>query len=638
LNALRPLRIGHVIPSDGIGGVEVAAREAAVQRPDLVPVFVAGAAAPGSGGLRSTLRTLRVLFGFDALWRLRRARCDVAVFSLWKTGLLFLAWRLLLRRPAILFLHCERSVHRLDDWLTRACARHADGILADSAATARQRLPPSPQPRAPLRVVSLLAPAAPPAPATARDPARLVYWGRLSAVKRLDRCLRLVARLRAAIPEASFDLIGPDDGEGERLRALAAELGLGEAVRFHPPAPRAEVFARVADATWFLQASEYEGFCMGVAEAMQQGLVPVVTPVGEIARYSRDGHDAVWIGAGEAGDAAAAAEIARLVRDPEGRARMSIAAREAWAGRPAYADDFPAAVAELLGAAATTQAGTTPAPNRDDTTITSFGAEWSRFDQTKLESDEQCRIFAEYFAIFPWAQLPPDAEGADIGSGSGRWARLVHPRVGRLHCVDPSPEALAVSQRALAGAANVRFHCASVDALPFADGSLDFCFSLGVLHHVPDTAGALAACARTLKPGAPMLVYLYYALDGRPAWFRALWRVADALRGVISRLPEWAKGLVTDAIALGAYWPLARLAAGLERLGADVGGLPLAYYRHHSFYTMRTDARDRFGTPLERRFSLAQIVAMMRAAGLRDVRHSPAPPYWCVVGTRAPTA
>ena len=56
--------------------------------------------------------------------------------------------------------------------------------------------------------------------------------------------------------------------------------------------------------------------------------------------------------------------------------------------------------------------------------------------------------------------------------------------------------------------------------------------------------------------------------------------------------------------------------------------------RHCSLYTLRTDARDRFGTPLEQRFTRSQIRAMCTAAGLVDLRFSTRAPYWCVVGVR----
>ena len=48
------------------------------------------------------------------------------------------------------------------------------------------------------------------------------------------------------------------------------------------------------------------------------------------------------------------------------------------------------------------------------------------------------RIFDSYFQVFPWDSLEPDAVGFDLGCGTGRWAKLVAPRVGTLHCIDPS--------------------------------------------------------------------------------------------------------------------------------------------------------------------------------------------------------
>jgi len=50
---------------------------------------------------------------------------------------------------------------------------------------------------------------------------------------------------------------------------------------------------------------------------------------------------------------------------------------------------------------------------------------------------------------------------------------------------------------------------------------------------------------------------------------------------------------------------------------------------------MRTDARDRFGTPLEQRFTRKQIESMMQSAGLIDIKFSESAPYWCVVGLKA---
>jgi SAM-dependent methyltransferase len=271
--------------------------------------------------------------------------------------------------------------------------------------------------------------------------------------------------------------------------------------------------------------------------------------------------------------------------------------------------------------------------NYDKKTVISFGDEWSRFDQTGMPDSEARKVFEEYFAVFPWSSLPASAEGFDMGCGSGRWAKWVAPRVGRLHCIDPS-DAIEVAKKTLSEHDNVHFHKASVDEQCLPSGSQDFGYSLGVLHHVPDTVSAIHSCVDLLKPGAPLLLYLYYAFDNRPWWFRAMWRMSDGLRRCICRLPSWLKHATTDSIALLVYLPLARMSLVAQKLGLNTAGMPLYYYRNHSFYTMRTDSRDRFGTPLEQRFTRQDIAQMMVSAGLIDVRFSEEAPYWCVVGTK----
>jgi SAM-dependent methyltransferase len=263
-----------------------------------------------------------------------------------------------------------------------------------------------------------------------------------------------------------------------------------------------------------------------------------------------------------------------------------------------------------------------------------FGLEWQAFDQAGVPAEELRRMFDAYFKVFPWERISQQSVGFDCGCGSGRWARLMAPRVGELHCIDPSTKALDVARRNLAELGNCRFHCASVDAMPLADGSMDFGYSLGVLHHVPDTQAGISACVAKLKAGAPFALYLYYAFDDRPAWFVAVWKTSDVVRRLISRAPFWLKYPVTQVIAALVYWPLARLARLCEAAGLRAANLPLYSYRDKSFYSMRTDALDRFGTRLEQRFTRSQIREMMAAAGLTDIRFSDAAPYWCAVGLK----
>ncbi len=272
--------------------------------------------------------------------------------------------------------------------------------------------------------------------------------------------------------------------------------------------------------------------------------------------------------------------------------------------------------------------------NLDARTVEGFGDEWSRFDQSTLSDAELNEVFSSYFRIFPWESLPEHAVGFDLGCGSGRWGKCVAPRVGFLHCIDPSPDALEVAKKNLSGFTNCEFHLASVDRIPLTDASMDFGYSLGVLHHVPDTVAGIAACTRLLKPGAPLLLYLYYAFDNQPPWYRGVWRLSDVVRRLVSPTPMWLRYMASQLLAALVYYPLARSSLLLERLGKDVRSMPLSIYRRKSYYMMRTDALDRFGTRLEQRFTADQITGMMQAAGLDRIVFSDRPPYWCAVGLK----
>jgi ubiquinone/menaquinone biosynthesis C-methylase UbiE len=271
--------------------------------------------------------------------------------------------------------------------------------------------------------------------------------------------------------------------------------------------------------------------------------------------------------------------------------------------------------------------------NVDPKTVAGFGDEWTRFDHSTHDEAELRVVFDQYFEIFPWRLLPEGAVGFDLGCGTGRWARFVAPRVGKLHCVDASEAALAVAEKNLRDLGNCEFHAASVDAMPLPDASMDFGYSLGVLHHVPDTRAGIQSCVAKLKPGAPFLVYLYYAFDNRPAWFRVLWRASDPIRRVVASTPHAIRHWICSGIALLVYLPLARLARVCERLGFDVSAMPLSAYRERSFYVMRTDALDRFGTRLEQRFTADQIREMLQAAGLERIEFSRSV-FWCAVGLK----
>ena len=270
-------------------------------------------------------------------------------------------------------------------------------------------------------------------------------------------------------------------------------------------------------------------------------------------------------------------------------------------------------------------------PNADLRTVQQFGQEWKAFDQTGMAETEKAELFEQYFSLLDFSRRP--GRVLDFGCGSGRWAQMVAPRVGELVAADASAAALQVARKNVR-AGNVRFIQATPDDLPYPDGYFDLIFSLGVLHHVPDTAAAIRSLEKKLRPGGTLLLYLYYGLENRPDWYRALWRASDLGRRGIRRLPFPLRRAVCEAIAVCVYWPLARLAQCFP----VPASWPLRFYAGRSFYTMRTDALDRFGTRLEKRFTRSQIAAMLDSAGLASVRFSESAPYWVCAAARPTSA
>ncbi len=76
------------------------------------------------------------------------------------------------------------------------------------------------------------------------EPLRLVYFGRLTAYKGVDRCLRAAAAARQAGANITLDIIGGGE-QSDSLRALSHELNADQFVTFHGALPFSQEFFRV---------------------------------------------------------------------------------------------------------------------------------------------------------------------------------------------------------------------------------------------------------------------------------------------------------------------------------------------------------------------------------------------------------
>ena len=89
-------------------------------------------------------------------------------------------------------------------------------------------------------------------------------------------------------------------------------------------------------------------------------------------------------------------------------------------------------------------------------------------------------------------------------------------------------------------------------------------------------------------------------------------------------------------LAISLYMPFVLLSRLLYSIGLKNAAtrIPLSYYRNKSFFVIRNDALDRFGTRLEQRFSREEIRIMLENCGLSNIRFSDGEPYWHVIAQK----
>lgn len=358
----KTIRCIHFTPGDGFGGVECAMRS-----------WIAGEEATGGiekyllrfsqcvplpENIPGKLLSFRVnsfenrlanlknpVAHLWALMMLLQYKPDVLVCSLWGSLPASILYKVLCPRvKMVCFLHSAIAVRLVDKILNAIGMQIADAIWADSKMTLAARVPSYLQSRKSLRVISFILERVIPRKRPVNAPV-FVFWGRLDYMKGIDRSLRFLAGIYQKRPDAALYLYGPDRGEAKNFQNLAHDLGISQNVHFMGTKPFDEIRTIASNYSYYLMLSRKEGMAMSVVEAMQLGLVPIVTPVGEIANYCRDGWNAVIVKDREQ----AISRVLSLLEDSATYRELQNNAMQHWTTMPSYRDDFSLAIKDLYG-------------------------------------------------------------------------------------------------------------------------------------------------------------------------------------------------------------------------------------------------------------------------------------------------
>lgn len=161
-------------------------------------------------------------------------------------------------------------------------------------------------------------------PADATTPRRVVCVANLHARKRLGDLVSAVAAVRLDLPDVSLRFVGADaTGEGERLRAQAAALGMAGACEV--VGRRDDVAPELADARVFALPSGCEGVPTAMLEAMAAARPVVMTDVGHVTSVVTDGVEGYVIRAGDVDQLTR--RLRTLLAEPDRARSMGLAAR-----------------------------------------------------------------------------------------------------------------------------------------------------------------------------------------------------------------------------------------------------------------------------------------------------------------------
>jgi glycosyltransferase involved in cell wall biosynthesis len=153
-----------------------------------------------------------------------------------------------------------------------------------------------------------------------RSPVRMVMVARFGAQKDHPTLFRALSDLLGHPWE--LDLIG-DGPLAEEMKSLAAELGLGQRVRFL--GQRTDVDQIIADSQMSLLVTNWEGFPLSILESMRAGLPVVASAVGGIEESVRDEQTGFLVPRGDV--VALRDRIQRLLTSPDLRASMGASGR-----------------------------------------------------------------------------------------------------------------------------------------------------------------------------------------------------------------------------------------------------------------------------------------------------------------------
>lgn len=210
--------------------------------------------------------------------------------------------------------------------------------------------------------------------------------------------------------------------------------------------------------------------------------------------------------------------------------------------------------------------------------------------------------------------------GLDAGSGCGHDTHVMaknNPSV-KIVSMDIS-EGINSNLKLNQSLTNVYIVKGSVLNMPFKEGVFDFAYSFGVLHHTPDPKKGLQEISRVIKNKSSAYLYLYEDHSENFIKYIAI-KIVNIMRKITVRIPSgilYVLATLSSPFLFIFFTCPAKILMRFKPTKWIAEKIPFNF--GSSLFSLRGDLYDRFGAPIEYRFSRKNVADMLESCNFNNI-------------------
>ena len=223
---------------------------------------------------------------------------------------------------------------------------------------------------------------------------------------------------------------------------------------------------------------------------------------------------------------------------------------------------------------------------------------------------------AYHLHVMQTALGAPPFKGLILDAGCGEGIDLASAGLSpdcRAVGVELSPGGIRAASARISSVPRARLVQGDVLSLPFPANVFDGAYSYGVVHHTVDPRRAVREIVRALKPGGPVLIYVYETFERRPWPWRIALAATNAVRRPISAMSPRNIRRLCAVVAPVVY----ATCTIPSRHFSWASRLPYPATQNPTMTSLIPDLYDRFAAPIEERYSEEGARTLVEQAGCR---------------------